>query len=390
MNYDFDTLTDRRGTDCVKWDCLKDFFGYDDILPMWVADMDFLSVPPAADAVRKRAEHGIYGYTDLSESFYKSVINWMSARHGWDIKKDWILFSPGVVPSINMAVMAYTRPGDCVLIQPPVYPPFYAAINNNKRNLVKNPLKLENGRYTMDFEDLEKKLKTGIKMAILCSPHNPVGRVWSREELKTFGELCVKYNTIIVSDEIHSDLVYKGREHTPIASICESFAQNTITCTASSKTFNIAGLCTSTVTIPNRELYEGFLNVIKCIGLTLGNVFGITAAEAAYNFGSMWLDELLKYLEGSLDYLLSFLKERVPGIKAERPEGTYLVWLDCRELGLNQKDLVRFMLEKAKVGLNDGTEYGPEGQGFMRMNIACPRKNLEEGLRRIENAVNNL
>lgn len=387
MDNSFDKVIDRKGTKSVKWDYLKDFFGRDDILPMWVADMDFLSPAPVIDEIRKRAEHGVYGYTGFPDSLYAAISDWMAERHCWSIRRDWITFSPGVVPALNIAILSFTKPGDGVVIQSPVYRPFFDAIENNGRTLARCPLRLENGRYMMDFAGLEDSFKSGAKMAILCSPHNPVGRVWDRDELKRFGELCVKYNVIIVSDEIHCDIVYSGAKHVPIASISDEIREKTITCIAPSKTFNIAGLSTSAVVISNSGLFSKFTQTLNSLGISGGNVFGITGAEAAYRYGGEWLDELLGYLEGSLDFLIRYIDERIPGISVVKSQGTYLAWLDCRSLGMDRKQLVNFMLDKARVGLNDGTEYGIDGEGFMRLNFACPRSILEEGLMRIENAV---
>lgn len=390
MVYNFDEVVEREGTHCIKWDYLKEIFGTDDVLPMWVADMDFLSPSPVIDAVKRRADHGVFGYTGAPESLYESFIDWMGNRHGWEIKRDWVLLSPGIVPAINFAVMALTSPGERIIIQTPVYPPFHDAIIKNGRSIVKSPLKMEDGRFVMDFQSLEMELKKGAKMVILCNPHNPVGRVWSRSELIRFGELCIKYNAVIVSDEIHCDIVYGGSKHIPIASISEEFAQNTITCTAPSKTFNIAGLSSSAVIIPNHHLRSSFSNFISRLGIGSGNIFGLTAFEAAYKNGGEWLDELLSYLEGNIGLIQRYLDEKIVKIKAARPEGTYLMWLDCRDLNLSQEKLKEFMINEARVGLNDGTEYGVEGEGYMRLNFACPRQVLEEGLKRMEKAVRGL
>lgn len=388
MAYDFDKIIERKNTNCVKWDFVDNYLGEKDVLPMWVADMDFPSPKPVIDAIKKRAEHEVYGYTDRSEAYYQSMIDWMLERHDWEIKKEWIAFIPGVVPAINMAVLAFTQPGDKIIVQSPVYFPFFAAVENNKRKLVNNQLKLENDRYVMDFEDLEKKIDSKVKMLILCSPHNPVGRVWTKDELIRLGEICLKNNIIILSDEIHSDIVYKGSKHIPIASISEEFAQNTITCIAPSKTFNVAGLATSNVIIPNEELLAKFNQMIENIHIGMTNIFGAVALEAAYTYGKEWLDELLVYLLGNTHYAINFIEDRIPKIKVIKPEGTYLLWLDCRELGMKQNELNQFMLKKAKVALSDGSVFGPGGRGFLRMNIGCPRVILKEGLERIERAVN--
>ncbi|MGE5677067.1 MAG: MalY/PatB family protein [Pseudomonadota bacterium] len=390
MIYNFDAGIDRKGTSSVKWDYLEKIFGNKEVIPMWVADMDFAAPQPVIDAVVERAKHGVYGYTEKPASFYTSVTRWVKKRHGWHVSSDWITVCPGVVPALNLCVQAFTEPGDKVLLQSPVYPPFFASIRNNDRVLVNSPLRLIDNKYTIDFEDLETKLAGGVKAMIICSPHNPVGRVWSREELEKVGALCVKYNVLLISDEIHSDLIYKNYKHTPAASLAPEISERTITCLAPSKTFNIAGFATSLAIISNKELRDKFNRYLAQLGFDSTNLFGITALEAAYNYGEEWLDQALAYLEGNLDFLMNFLAEKLPRIKVSRPEGTYLVWLDCRDLGMKQKELVNFLIHKANVGLNDGTAFGDDGEGFMRMNIACTRSTLEEGLKRIEKAVNSL
>lgn len=390
MKYDFDAVIDRRGTSSVKWDYLDRVFKNTEVIPMWVADMDFTAPQPVIDAVVKRAQHGVYGYTEKPSSFYHSAAEWLKKRHGWSINSRWITVCPGVVPTLNFCILALTEPGDKVLLQSPVYPPFFASIKNNGRVLVDNPLNLQGDKYVIDYEDLEAKLKDGMKLMLLCSPHNPVGRVWSREELLKVGELCIKYDVTIVSDEIHSDLIFGNYRHTPLASLSEELAERTITCIAPSKTFNIAGFGTSMTIASNESLKKKLDNYLDSLGIEMTNLFGITALEAAYNHGEEWLNQVLVYLEGNLDFLVGYINLHLPQIKISRPEGTYLVWLDCRGLGLKQKELVDFFINKARVGLNDGAPFGPGEEGFMRMNIACSRSVLEEGLRRIKQAVDNL
>jgi Bifunctional PLP-dependent enzyme with beta-cystathionase and maltose regulon repressor activities len=385
MANDFDVVVNRRGTNSEKWDNTEQLFGSNDVLPMWVADMDFLSPVPVIEAVRKRAEHGVYGYTFRPDSLYESIINWVKTRHGWDIKREWISFTPGVVPAINLAVMAFTNPGDGIIIQTPVYHPFFDAVEKNGRRLVENRLKVENGRYVMDVDSLERSIDSSVKMLILCSPHNPVGRVWEREEFKRVGEICLKNNIIIVSDEIHSDIVYGNSKHIPAASVSDELGDITITCMAPSKTFNIAGLSSSFVVIPNKKLRDGFESMAGRIGMESGNLFGITAMEAAYSEGRDWLDGLLKYLEGNANYVVDYLEERIPKIRVIKPQATYLAWLDFREYNLTQKDL-NGLLCKSGVGLSSGTAFGRAGEGFMRLNFGCPRPILEEGMKRIESA----
>lgn len=403
MNDSFDTQVDRRGTSSLKWEfmqCGEDlmnweqtdrFFGEDRTLPLWVADMDFPSPKPVVDALIARARHGIYGYSSPTQAFYQSVVGWMRKRHGWKISPDWICTTPGVVPALNMLVRTFVTPGDRVLIQPPVYYPFYGAIENNAAEPATNPLVYQDGWYRMDFADLEAKCRDPrVRMAILCSPHNPVGRVWTREELVRFGKTCIDNDVLVVSDEIHGDLIYKGHEFTPFARISETFAQHSVICTAPSKTFNLAGLHTSCIIIPNHELRARFEKTLQCNGLHSINTFGVVALQAAYDHGEAWLEEVLEYIEGNLEYLEQYVAEHIPQLEVVRPEGTYLVWLDCRKLRLGKWELKRLMLEEAGVYLDEGFIFGPEGEGFERINIACPRAVLVEALDRIRRAIGGL
>ncbi len=391
MKYNFDEVIQRTRTACVKWDGLENYFGTTDAIPLWVADMDFKSPPAVVDALRKRAEHGVYGYTMRPNSYYEAIINWMKKRHHWAIQKEWIAHSPGVVPALSLLIDTYTQPGDKVVIQPPVYHQFAQAISLQGRKIVENPLKLENGRYVMDFVDLENKLDSTTKMFILCSPHNPVGRVWTKEELMSLGQICMKHNVLIVSDEIHCDLVYKDYHHTPFGSLSPEFFEHSITCIAPSKTFNICGLQTSTLIIPKKELYTAYHQAITRWSIGSPNVFGAIALEAAYQNGEEWLDQLLDYLHDNLKFLIDYIEEHIPQIQVIKPEGTYLVWLDCRALVLNGgHQLGHFMLHEAKLALNEGHAFGVGGDGFMRMNIACPRSTLAQSLNRIRYAVESV
>ena len=400
MQYDFNREINRRGTHSIKWGFMQDeedplrakpteaFFGENRILPLWVADMDFASPRPVVEALIERAEHGLYGYTGKTDSYCEAVVNWMRKRHGWEIAPEWICTTPGVVPALNMLVRAFVAPGERVLIQPPVYYPFFGAIENNGAEMVVNPLVYENGRYRMDFGDLEEKARDPrVRLAILCSPHNPVGRVWTADELTRFGEICLKNDVLIVSDEIHGDLIYRGNKFVPLARLGEAFAQNAITCTAPSKTFNLAGLHTSNIIISNPELRGRFEKTLQSNGLFGINAFGVVAVEAAYNHGEEWLAQVLDYLEGNLRYLEDYVSGRIPQVTVIRPEGTYLVWMDCRRLGLDKDGLKRLMLKEARVYLDEGFLFGPEGEGFERINIACPRSILVEALERIGNAI---
>jgi len=403
MNYNFDVEVDRRDTNSVKWEFMKGgedrpqlqhtqrFFGKNRTLPMWVADMDFISPRSVVDALTARVQHGIYGYTAPTQDFYQSVVRWMQRRHDWEIAPEWICISPGVVPALNMLVRAFVSPGDRVLIQPPVYRPFYRAIENNNAELALNPLVYEDGRYRMDIEDLEAKCRDPkVKMAILCNPHNPVGRVWTREELAQFGKICIDNGVLVVSDEIHGDLIYKGNIFTPFANANDSFSQNSIICTSPSKTFNLAGLQTSCVVIPNEDLRSSFNKVLQSNGLSGISVFGVVAVQAAYDHGEEWLVQLLEYIEDNLKYLEQYIGEHIPQLTVVRPEGTYLVWLDCHRLRLGKWELKQFMLEEAKIYFEEGFIFGPEGEGFERINIACPRAILVEALDRIRQTIGKL
>lgn len=389
MQYNFDEIINRENTDSVKYDLRKVIFEKEDVIPMWVADMDFKTPDFIINAIKERLNHEVFGYSFRSKSYFESIINWLKRRHQWEVKEEWMSFSPGIVPAINMAVMAYTKPGDKIIVQTPVYFPFFSAIVNNDRVQVENPLQLKNDRYCIDFEDLEEKLKEA-KMIILSNPHNPGGSVWTKDELKRLGDLCVKNNVIILSDEIHADLVFKNIKYTPLASISKEIDEITVTFIAPSKTFNMAALATSSLICSNKELKEKYDKVLDTIHIGMGNVFGAVASEAAYNLGDEWLDQLMEYLSGNLDYLDHYLKENIPQIKMIRPEGTYLVWLDCSELKMTDEELKNFMIQKAGLGLNAGTMFGTGGEGFMRINVACPKQTITDALARLENAVNKL
>jgi cysteine-S-conjugate beta-lyase len=387
MKYDFDTLIDRRNTNSVKWDLLNEEFKRDDIIPMWVADMDFASPTEVSEALSKRIEHNVYGYVMRPPSYNESIKYWLMNRHKWEIETDWIIDTPGVVPALSVAILALTNPGDKIIIQPPVYHPFYSVVEKNGRKTVINNLKMQNGIYKMDLEDLESKIDAAVKMLILCSPHNPVGRVWTMDELKALGEICLKHNIIILCDEIHSDLVYPGNIHIPISALSQELSQITLTCMAPSKTFNIAGLSTSYVIIPNRDIFSKFKNMISGLGISSGNIFGVTALETAYLNGEKWLNELMEYLEVNAHYMVDYVNNNIRGITISMPEATYLGWLDCRGLEMNNEKIKEFMIHAAKVGLSEGSIFGEAGEGFMRINFGCPKSILIQGLDRIKNAV---
>jgi len=388
MKYNFDTVIDRLSTNSAKWSLRKELTGLEDVLPLWVADMDFACAPEIVEALKERVAHPIYGYTASSEKYYSGLIEWMKKRHDWGgIQRDWIGFTPGVVAGFNYAIQAYSHPGDKVILQPPVYYPMKMAIDNNGRRMVENPLKIVNGRYVMDYEDLEKKIDGRTKMIILCSPHNPVGRVWTRKELEQLVEVCEKKDIVIVSDEIHFDLILGKTKHTCTATISEEAMQRTVTLVAPSKTFNLAGLSNSSAIIPNKKLRDSFLNVLEGNGVHFANTFGMVSQEAAYMSGEAWLDELLVYLRGNLKYLEDFIEKKIPGLKVYPLEGTYLAWVDCSSLSLSDEKLKDFMLKKAKLWLDEGTMFGSGGSMFMRVNIACPRSTLKMALERLEKAV---
>lgn len=374
--YDFDKVILREQTDCVKYDLRKETFGKEDIIPMWVADMDFKTPDFITKAVAERALHPIYGYTTMSEAYYDSIINWVKTRHLWNIQKEWISFTPGVVPGINFAIHAFTKEGDGIIVQPPVYFPFANSVKENNRKLLENQLVLKDGRYTIDFEDLEEKAKEA-KMILLSSPHNPVGRCWNREELKTLGEICVRNHVIIISDEIHNDLIIPGYHHIPTAKLSDEIANITVTFIAPSKTFNIAGLSTSSAIIQNSDLRDRFVKFSNEIHVSHGNLFGYVASIAAYQNGAAWVDQLMRYVKGNFDYLSSFIKSELKGIDLIEMEATYLAWIDFSKTGLSDKEIRRKLIFEAGLGLSPGPIFGRGGQGFQRMNLAAPVKTIE-------------
>lgn len=383
--YDFDEIIDRKQTNCVKYDGYQDIYGADNLIPLWVADMDFRTPDFVFEAIEKRMKHPVLGYFIHSEGFYQSIINWMQRRHQWTIEKEWIYFAPGIVPGLSFLVQAFTAPGDKVLVQTPVYHPFYYVVENQNRQIVRNPLKLVKDHYEMDYNHLEDCLRQGVKMMILCNPHNPLGRCWTHEELRKVGDLCLKYHCLLVSDEIHSDLIMPGYKHTPMASISEEIAQNTITCMAPSKTFNLAGLSTSEIIISNAELRKQFEKLMyDGIHIFVGNIFGEIALEACYTQGDEWLSQLLQYLKGNVDYIQQYIRDNIPEIKTFRHEATYLPWLDFSAFQLSHKELSRLLVEKAKVALNDGAIFGEEGRQHFRINVACPRATLEKAMEKLK------
>ena len=384
MNYNFDEVIDRRGTGCLKYDKATEFLGGDGLLPMWIADMD-LRVPDfIMDALKQRLEHPVFGYFYHTEEFYHAIVRWMQTRHNWNISSKWICFSPGIVAGLSFLIQNFTGKGDKILIQTPVYPPFYEVVEKNGRQLVQSPLRIEGDCFKMDFNDLEEKLKQGAKLMIISNPHNPLGRCWTPDELRLVAELCLKHHCLLVSDEIHSDLIMRGFHHTPAASLSEEIAQNTITCMSPSKTFNLAGFFTSEIIIPNPELRAKFKNFMNETVHIYGNIMGDVALQAAYTHGAEWLDQLCDYLTDNVQYAKEFLSKNIPQIKTYRHEATYLLWLDFKAFGLTHEQLSRKLLDEAKLGFNDGKAFGTAGDNCMRINLACPRATVTEALHRLQ------
>lgn len=388
MKYSFDKIIDRESSGAIKYDARNQYFQKEDVIPMWIADMDFPSPPFVIEALQNRLKHPLLGYTMREEGFYRAIHFWLKNRHKWKVEREWIVFSPGIVPAISMAVLAYTNPDDKIIIQPPVYPPFFWCIANHKREIVENPLISDNGYYRMDFDALEKKASNGAKMLILCSPHNPVGRVWTEEELKELIRICKKYNILIISDEIHADLVFSPATHLPLPLVADGY-DRIITCMAPSKTFNLAGLSTSAVIITDEKIRKEFVHIMETIHVGMGNIFGFVALEAAYLNGNEWLNELILYLERNIDFVSEFLARETPWIKFTRPESTYLLWLDCREMGMKDKELTDFFIQKAGIGPSPGSIFGKQGEGFQRINIASPLSVIKRAMEQLATAANS-
>ena len=385
MQYDFDTPIDRTHTWSIKHDFKKENGKADDILPLWVADMDFRSPDSVVEALKKAVDHGIFGYSRADESYFDAVAAWYQKRHHLTLQPEWMTCTPGIVFALSIAVRAFTQEGDAVLIQPPVYHPFSRAILRNKRTLVENPLVLKDGHYEMDLEELEQKvLDEHVKLMILCNPHNPVGRVWTREELTALADICLRHHVYVISDEIHGDFVWQGHEQTPYASISEEACLHSMMCTAPSKTFNLAGMATSNLFIPDPEMRRKFRSELLDVGQENMNRLGLFACRAAYEGGGEWLDQLIGYLAGNLALVRDFCKNRVPQIQLVEPEGTYLAWLDCRELGMTDDELMAFFSDEAKVWLDPGTHSGEQGSGFMRFNLGSSRSVIAQALDQIE------
>lgn len=385
--YDFDEIIPRKGTDCEKYDQLESHFGNANAIPLWVADSDFRVPDFITDAIRNRVEHEIYAYSFRPDGYFNSIIRWQQHRHDWPIEREMILPTQGIVSTLSSIIMAFTNAGEKVIIQPPVYTPFFSCVKDCGRMVVENPLKVEEGRYTFDLDDLSRKIDSETRLLILCNPHNPVGRVWTKEELVQLGDICLKNNVLIVSDEIHSDLIYSGYRHLPLPKLSEELANNCIVCMAPSKTFNMAGLATSYVIIPDKKIRQKFEHFLHILHLQSGNIFGNVALEAAYHHGMDWVNQQNEYLEANRDYLLAFFRTKMSKIKMTLTEATYLAWIDLREYGLGESEMNRILINQAEIVLNKGSIYGKEGSGFFRLNFACPRQVLEEALTRMESVL---
>ncbi len=387
MRYDFDRYIERRGTCSVKWSdkIMSQINGKMGLTPLWVADMDFACPQPVIDAVIEEARRGIYGYSHRTDGYFESFISWNERRHGWKVDRDWLIYSAGVVTALNAIVQEFTEEGDSVIIQPPVYHPFFYSVRNNGRQVLENTLKeLPGGDYAMDFEGLQKMASDPkAKLAILCSPHNPVGRVWREGELRRFGEICLENDILVIADEIHSDLIFKGHRHIPFATLSEDFARHSITCTAPSKTFNIAGLQVSNLIVPDDGIRSALSERMEANGIEEPTIFGVVAAEAAYRHGEEWLGQALDYMESNADLIGDFVRDRMPMVGYRKPEGTYLAWLDFRSMGMDEAALKELVVDKAGLALNLGAMFGSSGSGFARLNFGCPKALLEECMSRL-------
>ena len=384
MKYDFDEIIPRRGTNSYKWDSAGDA----DVLPMWVADMDFRTAPPVVEALRKRVEHGIFGYVRVPDAYYAAVTNWFARRHDWQIEKEWIIYTTGVVPALSAVIKALTAPGDKVMVQTPVYNCFFSSIRNNGCGMIANPLIYRNGTYQIDFADLEQKAADpSVKVLLLCNPHNPAGRVWTKQELTRIGDICIRNNVWVVADEIHCELVFPGHTYIPFASISQEFLMHSVTCTSPSKAFNLAGLQIADIISADTDIRTKIDKAININEVCDVNPFGVEALMAAYNDGEEWLEELKQYLFANYNYLRVYFEEYLPEFPVATLEGTYLVWADCSVLNQSSDETVKTLLEKEKLWVNEGSLYGEAGEGFIRINIACPRQQLIEGLNRLRRAL---
>jgi len=388
MKYNFDEIIDRRDTGAIKLERCKTLFGTEDLLPLWVADMDFRTPDFILNAIRQRLEHPILGYTMPPKNFYPLTVKWITDHHGWNVKRDWVGFLPGIVPGLAFAVQCLTEVGDEIIVQTPVYYPFFHVIENNNRKLLVNELKEVDGKFVMDFEDLEKKFSENTKLFILCNPHNPGGRVWTKAELEKLATICEKHNITIVSDEVHADMVLPGQQaHTVFSTVSEWAEQHTVTFMAPTKVFNMPGLISSAYIIPNPELRMKFADYLEASEMNAGNIFAYIGAVAAYEHGEEWRLEMLNYVQGNIEFIVDFLKTNIPQVKPMIPEASFLVWLDCREMGMETDELHQFFALKAGIGLNKGTIFGAGGEYHLRLNVACPRSVLEQAMKQLQVAV---
>lgn len=386
MNYNFDEIINRNGTDSVKWDAVERRWGRNDLIPMWVADMDFRTAPFVIDALKKRLDHEVLGYTFACKEWAESIINWLKERHGWEIREDMLTFTPGIVRGLAFAIHCFTEKGDKVMVMPPVYHPFFLVTQKNEREVVYSPLVLKDGQYHIDFDRFRKDVQ-GCKLLILSNPHNPGGRVWTVEELRRIADVCKESGTMVVSDEIHADLTLPPYKHHPFATVSEAAAQNSLTFMAPSKAFNMPGLGSSYAIAVNEDIRRRFREFMEAGEFCEGHLFAYIGAAAAYTHGEEWLEQVLGYVQANIDFTENYLKEHVPGIGMIRPQASYLVFLDCRALGLPQEKLARLFAEKAHLALNDGTMFGKPGEGFMRLNVGCPRSVLQKALEQLSAAV---
>ncbi len=387
MKYNFDEVIDRHHTDAVKIERCLALFGTEEVLPLWVADMDFRTPDFIIDAIQQRIQHPILGYSMPPKEFYPLLMKWIKEHHNWEVKRSWIGFLPGIVPGLSFAVQCFTDKGDEIIVQPPVYYPFFHVVEKNKRKLICNQLKVEDGKYEMDFEDLESKITSKTKMLILCNPHNPGGKVWSAETLKRLDSICTKHNIVVISDEIHADMVHDGFTHIPYASISETAANNTVTFMAPSKVFNMPGLISSSYIIPNQQLREKFVDFLEASEIGSGNVFAYAATVAAYEKGEEWRKQMLSYVSANIKFITQYLEENIPAIVPMIPEASFLVWLNCSKLGMSTDELFEFFSKKAGLGLNKGTIFGPGGEYHLRLNVACPRSVLEKAMGQLKDAI---
>lgn len=389
MKYNFDKTVNRINNNSAKWNEMEKNFGKDDLLPMWIADMDFETAPEILEEMKNKLDQKIFGYVSRPDSYYQSAIDWSKKRYNYDIEPESIVHSPGVIPTISILLKNFAKDTDKIMIQTPVYPPFAGTVKNSNKTLVENKLiQDDNGNWKIDFEDFENKAKDeNLKWFILCNPHNPVGRVWKKEELKKIADICLKYDVRVISDEIWRDLVYKGHEFTAFASLSKEVENITITCFSATKTFNLAGLQASFAVFPRKEELDLFDSKLGALDIKRNNPFSLVAMEAAFNKGEEWLNELVEYLEGNVNFVIDYVEKNIPKVKIVRPEGTYLVWFDFRELNLSNEEISKALIKEGKVALNNGTSFGDVGSEFFRMNIACPRYMVQDAIKRVDKAV---